>query len=95
MNRRPGAVPNLPSSSVGSHAAPLRTASPYENPYGDVQTSQFAGGGMHQRTAADLEEQNDSRLDALSERIKMLKEVGRVPDRDFYGHRRASTCIDA
>lgn len=35
----------------------------------------FSGTIGQQNTAADLEEQNDARLNSLSERIKMLKDV--------------------
>ncbi|WFD30107.1 protein transport protein bet1 [Malassezia sp. CBS 17886] len=35
----------------------------------------FSGNSLQQRTAADLEDQNDARLDGLSERIKVLKDI--------------------
>ncbi|WFD46724.1 protein transport protein bet1 [Malassezia furfur] len=76
------------SPAVTEYNTPLRTASPYENPYGDMQgapkkeassssgfVSLFQGTAAQQRSAADLEEQNDTRLNALSERIKMLKDI--------------------
>ncbi|WFD26986.1 hypothetical protein MNAN1_001978 [Malassezia nana] len=37
--------------------------------------SLFSGTPGQQSTAADLEEQNDARLNGLSERIKILKDV--------------------
>ncbi|PKI84815.1 hypothetical protein MVES_001198 [Malassezia vespertilionis] len=65
------------------------TASPYENPYGPPEAgapkkeapagrgyiSLFNGSAAQQSSAAHLEEQNDSRLDALSERIKLLRDI--------------------
>lgn len=37
--------------------------------------SMFSGTAAQERSAADLEEQNDARLSGLSERIKLLKDV--------------------
>lgn len=99
----------LVSPAVSEYSTPLRTASPYENPYGDARATdgapkKEAGGGFvslfqgtaaQQRSAADLEEQNDSRLDALSERIKMLKDVGRPAYLDFYGDWQRSARLDS
>lgn len=73
--------------AVSEYNTSMRTASPFENPYGEPRgapkkdapnggfVSLFQGTAAQQRSAADLEEQNDSRLNALSERIKMLKDV--------------------
>lgn len=83
------------SPAASEYSTPLRTASPFENPYGEPRgapkketsnggfVSLFQGTAAQQRSAADLEEQNDSRLDALSERIKMLKDVCLIGNTDF------------
>lgn len=53
-----------------------RIGAPNKEPQGDGYVSLFGSlGAQQQRTASDLEEQNDSRLEGLSERIKMLKDV--------------------
>lgn len=62
---------------------PYRSDSPFENPYarnaadtfGAPKKETFYGSDAQQRAAADLEEQNDMRLEGLSERIRMLKDV--------------------
>ncbi|WFC97619.1 protein transport protein bet1 [Malassezia yamatoensis] len=84
------------SPNLSEYSTPLRTASPFENPYGDPRgglrreapggesINMFQGSAAQQRSAADLEEQNDSRLDALSERIKMLKDVRGIINLDYH-----------
>ncbi|WFD33738.1 protein transport protein bet1 [Malassezia cuniculi] len=76
--------PSALSSGVPSpQYTPYRTDSPFENPYarsygdtiGAPKKEPFYGNDAQQRTAADLEEQNDMRLEGLSERIRMLKDV--------------------
>lgn len=94
------------SPAVTEYNTPLRTASPYENPYGDMQgapkkeassssgfVSLFQGTAAQQRSAADLEEQNDTRLNALSERIKMLKDVCPSAHQDLDGDRKRSARV--
>ena len=57
------------SSSYAGSASPYRSASP--NPYGHAGD----GGYASQRTAEDLESQNEEQLEGLSAKVKMLKDV--------------------
>lgn len=49
-----------------------------EAPLPNKFVSMFSGTAVQQRSAADLEEQNDARLSGLSERIKLLKDVRKL-----------------
>lgn len=75
------------------YSAPSRNmdhvGAPKKEPSGQSGfVSLFSGTIGQQNTAADLEEQNDARLNGLSERIKMLKDVRVVVlPADFDRHR--------
>jgi len=73
---------NAPSRSMDQVGAPKK------EPGGQSgSVSLFSGTIGQQNSAADLEEQNDARLNGLSERIKMLKDVRkRCSQTDFDGH---------
>lgn len=70
------------SRAPNAQFTPYRSDSPFENPYArsasdmiGAPKKDFFGSDAQQRAAADLEEQNDMRLEGLSERIRMLKDV--------------------
>lgn len=82
----PGGYSKYRVSTLTEQDSPQRTESPFENPYADASPGWPAASGAtasgrsglyaaQQATASELEEQNDSRLNGLSERIKLLKQV--------------------
>ncbi|CDS82057.1 related to BET1-Type II membrane protein required for vesicular transport between ER and Golgi [Sporisorium scitamineum] len=89
MNRRAGATDRHAllagdAYPTSSSLSAYRSSSPYDsNPYASTSTS---NGSYHSsdfvasaytatRTAEDLEEQNDQRLEGLTARVSMLKEI--------------------
>ena len=81
------------------YSAPSRgvdqVGAPKKEPSGQSGfVSLFSGTIGQQNSAADLEEQNDARLNGLSERIKMLKDVRmKCSHTDLDGYRKRSAGI--
>lgn len=70
------------SRAPNAQYMPYRSDSPFENPYArsasdmvGAPKKELYGSDAQQRAAADIEEQNDMRLEGLSDRIRLLKDV--------------------